>query len=286
MRKCPKCGGTEFTCTQVQKHRVILDGSGKFILNDGCITEDPVTGPYVCRGCGTEYRSLEELAEEPEYTCFTFSNGINNGEYAFKGRPVIEQNMADTIRDFAESRTLPCGYYLFTATSVDGGTSRSGAIRVSKDPLGNRKVDLAEEWKEYVTLSMPAAKFKLNAMPVENGDGIVKDLYVIRADEEYIFRAYPKARIKDNATDSGLKIEIETVDPFITYECTISAKTYNDIIVRYKCCDPDSYEPHARILYSAQEMLDTYLQSVDKREYQDYDCWQADMLNSGVFKVI
>ena len=53
MRKCPKCGGTEFTCTQVQKHRVILDGSGKFIRNDGCITEDPVTGPYVCRGCDT-----------------------------------------------------------------------------------------------------------------------------------------------------------------------------------------------------------------------------------------
>ena len=204
------------------------------------------------------------------------------------GRPVIEGNLADTIRDFAENRELPGGYYLFTATSVDGKSSRSGAIRVSKDPLGNRKVDLAEEWKDYATLSMPAAKFTLNAWPVENGDGIVKDLYVIRADDgkEYMFRAYPKARITDNTLDSGLKIEIETVDPFVTYECIVSAKTYSDIIVRYKCCDPDQYNPDDRILYSIKEMSETYMQSVDKSEYQDYDCWQADMLNSGIFEVI
>lgn len=57
MRKCPKCGCTEFIGTQVQRHWVILDGNGKFIRNDGCENEDQITGPYVCRGCNTEYRS-------------------------------------------------------------------------------------------------------------------------------------------------------------------------------------------------------------------------------------
>ena len=288
MKKCPKCGGAEFTASQVQKHWVIVDGDGKFIRNKETRSNDPITGPYICNSCNAEYQRLDELFDEPEYTGFTFFSCITGGSYPFEG-PVSEKELMNALYDQAIKAGLPYGYFLFSAASDDGRSKRTGAIRVSKDPFGKKKIDLAEAWKEYDTISMPAASTYLNdylnATRIDCKDGRLKNLYSIRTGEcDYVFHAYPKARIIDNTMDIGVQIEIETLDPFVTYKCIInSSLAYEDLIIRYRCCDPDSYDPDARILYSSCEMYETYRRKVDKHEYPNYDCWLADMLKSGVF---
>lgn len=284
MKKCLKCGCTEFTASQVQKHRVIVNGNGKFIRNNELYSEDPITGPYVCCSCGAEYQRLDELTDEVEYYGFCIYSCTNSVPYAFPKAPVSEKNLINALHNFARDQELPCGYYLFAAISDDGRSKRSGMIHVSKDPFGNKKVDLAEEWKEYDMISMPAASTclndYLNATRIDCKEEKSKNLYVVKTEDgkEYVFNAYPKVRKIDS-----ISIEIETIDPFVTYKRLISPSVYDRIIVRYKCCDPDSYDPDARILYSSCEMYETYRRKVDKHEYPNYDCWLADMLKSGVF---
>lgn len=247
MKKCPKCGCTEFTASQVQKHRVIVNGNGKFIRNNELYSEDPITGPYVCCSCGAEYQQLDDLSYEAEYDRFTYSGRTESDGVTF-GVPILDKRFTEMIQD------------LFRNMGIG-----------------------------YDRISMPAAATYLNdylnATRIECKDGLLWNMYVVRAKEcDYVFHAYPKARIIDNTMDIGVQIEIETLDPFVTYKCIInSSLAYEDLIIRYRCCDPDSYDPDARILYSSCEMYETYRRKVDKHEYPNYDCWLADMLKSGVF---
>lgn len=66
MKKCKKCGGTEFTAHQRLYTDIIVDGDNNFIQNnsvDGSISiyehEKPY-GPYGCIKCGTEYDTLDD----------------------------------------------------------------------------------------------------------------------------------------------------------------------------------------------------------------------------------
>lgn len=289
MKKCPKCGCTEFTASQVQKHRVIVNGNGKFIRNNELYSEDPIMGPYVCCSCGAEYQQLDDLSYEAEYDRFTYSGRTESDGVTF-GVPILDKRFTEMIQDLFRNMGMENGYYTYSATSIDGKKTRSGVVRVSEDVSRNRNISVAEEWLDgYDRISMPAAATYLNdylnATRIECKDGLLWNMYVVRAKEcDYVFNEYPKARIIDNTMDIGVQIEIETLDPFVTYKCIInSSLAYEDLIIRYRCCDPDSYDPDARILYSSCEMYETYRRKVDKHEYPNYDCWLADMLKSGVF---
>lgn len=192
MKKCPKCGCTEFTASQVQKHRVMVDGDGKFIRNEGMMSNDPITGPYVCNSCNAEYQRLDELIDEVKYKRFSILYASQIGK-AVCIDPVSKEYLINKIHDFAD-RELPCGYYLFSAASVDNRSNISGAIHVSEDPCGNKMVDLAEKWKKYDTISMPAAAELLTASRIKCKDGKLLYMYAVNTEEdEYVFPSYPKA---------------------------------------------------------------------------------------------
>lgn len=279
MKKCPKCGGTEFTASQVQKHRVIVNGNGKFIRNEEMMSNDPIAGPYVCNSCNAEYQRLDELIEESEYDHFHYSGKTERREIQ-NIRPVADGNFLSTLCDYF--RTREDGYYTYSATSTDGEKERAGMIRVCKDPFGEKKVDIAEEWLDgYDRISMNAAS-ALVGSPFTSINSTMKGVYITQIIEGGCgFYAYPKIRIVKSGLD--VEVEIETINPFVTYRCILSVRHLADIVVRYKCCDPDSYDPDSRILYSRSEMRETYQKKVDKSEYPDYECWLADMLKSGVF---
>jgi 4-alpha-glucanotransferase len=72
MKRCKKCGCTEFTAHQRLYTDIIVDGDNNFLQNnsmDGSISvyehENPY-GPYECRFCGEVYEDLHDLPEANE----------------------------------------------------------------------------------------------------------------------------------------------------------------------------------------------------------------------------
>ena len=70
MRRCKKCGGTEFVAHQRVYTDIVVDGDNQFMKNHSendsvaiYESENPY-GPYKCCMCGAEYDDLQELPDD------------------------------------------------------------------------------------------------------------------------------------------------------------------------------------------------------------------------------
>ena len=138
---CPYCGNDVFEATQVRTVAVMVDGSCNLLNDMRCLSDEPISGPFRCRGCGTEYSSLSNLINGPYYKSVVITNHFKDFEKYFTeygiGRPRVTRDKLDEVvvsivKKLAESDMKMNGYYCYYSQAYAGDDDVSGVLLIDR----------------------------------------------------------------------------------------------------------------------------------------------------------